>query len=195
MQAKRKKHKFHHGDLKVSSIAAATNLIAKKANAEFTIREIAKAVGVSHVALFNHFEDKSTLLAEIAKNGFKGLIQAMGNNIKPSVLSCAEAYLNFAISHPGEFRAMFNQSLKPFSKYQGLSEIALRSFQVLTNEVKKEMPNAPAELSLAIWGAVHGIATLEVDGQFTDSIVGTNSSRASLAQRTLELTIKALLEK
>jgi len=196
-QEKRKKDGFHHGDLKNSAIAAATQLIVKNESVEFTIREISKVVGVSHVALFNHFDDKSALLAEVAKNGFKGLIQAMQKEKggKHSVLACAKAYVKFGIDHPGEFRAMFHPSIKPFTRYPELSSVAIESFKILEAEVNKELNGESKTECFAVWGAAHGLTSLILDNQLA-GLLGSNRSKSeAIALEAISKIVDGILRR
>lgn len=191
---KKKKSRIHHGDLKNAVIAAATELITKKGSVDFTVREVAQGIGVSHVAIFNHFDDKPSIVAEIAKNGFRNLIHAMHSNSdqNSSVLQCTKAYLEFGLEHPGEFRAMFHPSIKPFTKYSGLAEVALEAFDVLANEMHHIRPDAPKELSLAVWGTVHGITSLALDNQIAGVFNTSQRTALHIARHSLSLVITDL---
>src|SRR5262245_22032342 len=65
--------RYHHGKLKETLIRVAIELIEKRGDASFTIRELAKLAGVSHAAAYRHFRSKRELLAQIAEEGFHAL--------------------------------------------------------------------------------------------------------------------------
>lgn len=195
--SKRKKDGFHHGDLKNSAIAATTQLIAKKGSVEFTIREVAKVIGVSHVALFNHFDDKSAILAEVAKNGFRGLSHSMRTikTGKNSVLACAEAYVEFGLDHPSEFRAMFHPSIKPFTRFPELLSFATESFEILKAEVKKELLGESETECFAIWGAAHGLTSLILDNQFAGMLRADGSKSEGIAREAIRIIVEGILRR
>ena len=58
--------RYHHGNLKKTIVQTAIQLIEERGEASFTIRELAKSVGVSHAAAYRHFRSKRQLLAKIA---------------------------------------------------------------------------------------------------------------------------------
>ena len=193
--SKRKKDGFHHGDLKNSAIAATTQLITKKGNVEFTIREVAKVIGVSHVALFNHFDDKSAILAEVAKNGFRGLSHSMRTKKKrkSSVLACAEAYVEFGLDHPAEFRAMFHPSIKPFTRFPELLIAANESFEILKAEVKKELLCESEIECFAIWGAAHGLTSLILDNQLAGLLGADGTAAERIAREAISRIVEGIL--
>ncbi len=72
----RKLH-YHHGDLRRALVEAALRLIGERGPREFTLREVARCVGVTHTALYRHFPDKAALLAVVAEEGFRMLKAAI----------------------------------------------------------------------------------------------------------------------
>jgi AcrR family transcriptional regulator len=62
--------RYHHGNLKKTMVQTAIQLIEERGEASFTIRELAKSVGVSHAAAYRHFRSKRELLAQIAEEGW-----------------------------------------------------------------------------------------------------------------------------
>ncbi|MFI2588776.1 TetR/AcrR family transcriptional regulator, partial [Rhodococcus erythropolis] len=47
---------------------ALTRYVIDNGVGELTVRQLAKAVGVSHASLLNHFESKENLLSEVIEN-------------------------------------------------------------------------------------------------------------------------------
>jgi AcrR family transcriptional regulator len=164
---KKKPGRFHHGDLKEALVIGTSRLIAERKEVDFTLREIAQKVGVSHVAVFNHFANKTKLLAEVARRGFLALTGALEKNKRSSqaMLESLETYVSFALEHPGDFRAMFHQSLSPFDQHEGLAEAASRAFHCLERAIEREFGEAKHERSLLAWSVAHGLATLAIDNQ------------------------------
>ncbi len=72
------KRSYHHGDLRRALIEAAWPLVAEKGLAALTLREVARAAGVSHAAPYHHFPSRTALLDALAEDGFLGLNRAMG---------------------------------------------------------------------------------------------------------------------
>jgi len=72
------KRTYHHGDLRRALLDAAWRLVAEKGLAALTLREVARAAGVSHAAPYHHFPTRTALLDALAEEGFAGLDRAMG---------------------------------------------------------------------------------------------------------------------
>ena len=63
---------YHHGNLREALIRAALSLIAEKGPAGFTFAEAARSAGVSPAAPYRHFRDRDDLMADVARQGFRG---------------------------------------------------------------------------------------------------------------------------
>jgi AcrR family transcriptional regulator len=55
------REEYHHGDLRRALIAATVALIEEQGPEAFTLREVARRVGVSHTAPYRHFATWSTV--------------------------------------------------------------------------------------------------------------------------------------
>lgn len=183
------KRGFHHGDLAGALVATASGLIAARGGPDFSLREVAESVGVSHTAAYRHFAAKADLLAEIAARGFARLDKAVtaaivrrGEAIDAvaSLRTAGLAYLDFAERHPGPYRVMFLAELCDAARHPALVEAASKALRTLNGVVAAGQvagdlrPDPPAEtIAAAIWAAVHGHALLLLDGQIRDGTSGT----------------------
>src|SRR5262245_57129737 len=62
---------YHHGDLRRALVEEALRTIQSEGVSGLTLRSVGETLGVSRTALYRHFKDKSTLLAEVAREGFR----------------------------------------------------------------------------------------------------------------------------
>ncbi len=172
MRAKARKD-YHHGSLRRALIEAAVQVIAERGVDAVNLRELAARVGVTPGAPYHHFPTRKDLLAGIAEEGFaklEALLIAERDAAPASegarLEALGRAYVSFAISHPGYFRVMFHGN----ANASGPTEPGLRAFHILRDAVSacQEEGTAPegdpALLVLTAWSAVHGFATLWVDG-------------------------------
>jgi AcrR family transcriptional regulator len=185
---------YHHGDLRNALIAAAVDLIAEKGVEGFSLREAARAVGVSPAATYRHFADREALLAAVSFDGFHRLALRMrvaterrGGPRDPRARAAADlaavgaAYVDFAVESPAQFRVMFG----PWCALAaGLPEAMVEegdpfSFLVAVLDRLVETGAIPAErrpgAELAAWSLVHGFASLLVE----DAIELTAEPRAA----------------
>lgn len=178
------KRGFHHGDLASALVAAASGLIAARGGADFSLREVAECVGVSHTAAYRHFAAKADLLAEIAARGFAQLDEAVrratvrrAGTVDPvaSLRAGGLAYLDFAERHPGAYRVMFLAELCDASRHPALVAAARDALGSLVARVELAQAGGavrtdrPAtEIATTVWAAMHGHAVLRLDGQIRD---------------------------
>jgi AcrR family transcriptional regulator len=207
-----KRAHYHHGDLRNALLEAALELVAEKGVEGFSLREAARAVGVSAAAAYRHFEDRSALLAALALGGLAELAAVMERAIAraPGVAgsparAAAElgaigaAYVEFAVANPSHFRVMFG----PWCDHPELEELPPELFpggrdpyQLLVDTLDGMVragaiaPAAREGAEIAAWAAVHGLATLLVEG----SLPLTAAERVQaygVVQRTLLLGLGA----
>ncbi|TGL45043.1 TetR/AcrR family transcriptional regulator [Leptospira perdikensis] len=170
---------YHHGDLRPALIIAARNLLQKQGIESLSLRSIASAIGVTHMAPYAHFKGKQELLQAVAASGYDELaaimlaVQKNHSKVRGRLLAYyyGVEYIQFAIVNPNLYRLMLNQI--DLEKKIGLEspdrEIwvsSQRPFRLLyaafANErVSKELAHARA---LGAWATVHGIASLAIDG-------------------------------
>ena len=91
-------------------MAEAAVLVAERGADGLSLRELARAAGVSHAAPAHHFTDRRGLFTALATEGFGMLADAL-TGARPDFLDAALAYVRFAIDHPGHYAVMFDKSL------------------------------------------------------------------------------------
>ncbi|NLU64193.1 TetR/AcrR family transcriptional regulator [Rhodococcus sp. HNM0563] len=69
---------YHHGDLRAALLTKAEELLQTSGESGLSLRELARAVGVSHSAPSRHFADKAALLEALAIEGFRRLGATLG---------------------------------------------------------------------------------------------------------------------
>lgn len=174
-------NKYHHGDLKAALLKAAKNLIVDKGIDTLSLRAIAIEVGVSHMAPYAHFKNKSELFKSVAAEGFLTLnenlqhIRLKFEQTEDLVLKYGVAYIEFATSNPQLYKLMLGQtnpgqptdkaSLSPSDKI--LHQASRKTYFSLrdcfkVNESDERKVNIQAQ---GAWAFVHGIASLLITGQ------------------------------
>lgn len=170
-----KEGRYHHGDLRRALIGAALELVQQEGVAAMSLREVARRAGVTHAAPYRHFESREALLAAVAEEGFtelqSSLEGAASNAAHPAeaLQATGIAYVRFAVDHPAHFRVMFGPGAAPCD-HPSLAAASEGAFGVLVEtisrciEARVVVRRPPAELALAAWSMVHGLASLLVDG-------------------------------
>ncbi len=166
---------YHHGDLKYALVEAAENLLKKNGPEGLTLRQTARAVGVSHTAPYRHFADKNELLAEVATGGFytlkQVLKQVMENGEGDRLFEMGMAYVLFAIQQPHLYRLMFGPAFRNRAPHPQLEQAAEDAFAELVELIQVGQDNQhfrsgdTREFGTILWALVHGMANLVIDGQ------------------------------
>ena len=162
---------YHHGHLRDTLLDAADAFLATHDAATLTLRELAKAAGVSHAAPYHHFAGRDELLAGVAEHAFDRLGDALAAaaaapDAAHALLDIGEAYVREAVAHPAQFRLMFGPMLARKAQHPGLKRAAERAFTVLLEAASRHAPERGLELALAGWSLSHGAANLAIDGAF-----------------------------
>lgn len=168
-----KRPAYHHGDLKTALRVQAERILVERGVAEVGLREVARALGVSHNAPYRHFASREALLAEIAAGGFQRLGAMYAEAITPDdptarVTAIGHMYLRFALAEPAVFRLMMGKDLaKP--QYEDLKAAADGVFTLVRTELLAAgVPEPAIAETLALWSMVHGIATLLLDDRIEE---------------------------
>jgi AcrR family transcriptional regulator len=146
------KDSYHHGDLRAALIKAGEAVLAETGVTGFSLRAVAKRVGVSHSAPAHHFGDAKGLLDALATEGFRRFLAAMearqaaepDRDARQQLLASGLGYLDFAISSPALFRLMFSTD-KPKPKTPELAAAAEASFLHLVDGVARLRGVSPFE--------------------------------------------------
>lgn len=203
---KKREGSYHHGHLREALLEAAEKHVARTRAVSLTLREVATSAGVSHTAAYRHFDDKTALLAEVARRGFERLsarlvdarVTARTNTSeaeREELLALGEAYVAFALHEPGLFRVMWHDEVKPFTSHAGLAEAARAALDLLVMALARAhergtlAPGLDAKTAAMIaWSTMHGHAVLALDGQLVGPFGVTD------ATHSVRLVLRTLLE-
>jgi AcrR family transcriptional regulator len=153
---------YHHGDLKAVILAETAALVAERGADGVSLRELARAAGVSHAAPAHHFADRRGLFTALATEGFRMLAEAL-TGARPDFLDAALAYVRFAIDHPGHYEVMFDKSLYDAGDPELIAAETAAGAELAAGVGTLDDPRAkddPGAAALAAWSLVHGFALL-----------------------------------
>ncbi|CRZ18914.1 TetR family transcriptional regulator [Mycolicibacterium neworleansense] len=153
---------YHHGDLKAVILAQAAALVAERGADGISLRELARAAGVSHAAPAHHFTDRRGLFTALATEGFRLLAAAL-TDARPQFIDAAKAYVRFALDHPGHYEVMFDKSLYDDTDAELVVAASAAGAELNRGVGTLADPKAaadPASAALAAWSLVHGFSML-----------------------------------
>jgi AcrR family transcriptional regulator len=166
---------YHHKDLKHALLVAARQQLAERGPEGLSLREVARAAGVSPNAPYRHFADRGALLAALATEGFielaAGLRDAPGESARARLSASGAAYVAFVEGNPALARLMFGTC--PVDSDVALLAAAQACFSVLLEQTASSYRSSPDDpevfsRAIALWSLVHGYALLRRDGAFPD---------------------------
>ncbi|HEV2270072.1 MAG TPA: TetR/AcrR family transcriptional regulator [Steroidobacteraceae bacterium] len=172
------KQGYHHGDLRNALVGEALKLLEQEGHSDFTLRDLARRVGVSAAALYAHFADKSALLAAVATTGFvrlRAALEAAVRNDSDSVdqfLHMGSAYVRFGMDHPALYKLMFasEELAAKHGEYPELQAASDGAFDLLTEMLERMQRRGflragdPEADGLSVWAHVHGLTSLIITG-------------------------------
>lgn len=180
----------------------AVELIAQRKHSDFTLRELAKHLDVTHAATYHHFRDKEDLLAVVAQQGYASLNAQLqeallrqtqsdpNSNAILNLHAIGIAYLRFAIENQAHFRVMFGRKFGDLSLFPEIHQVSQTSQDILLSVLEQAQQEGYyvdanlAELLALQWASLHGLALLTINGHFEH--LDPESSLQSFFTRVLQ---------
>jgi AcrR family transcriptional regulator len=170
---------YHHGNLKEALISAGLEILSEQGIEGLSLRNVAKKIGVSHTASYNHFPDKQALLAAISTAGHEQLHQILLDTFEKTkhssshiISEIAWTYLQFALDNPAIFKLMFSGALEEERDHPEYVEISQKSIvlfedMIVFSQNKGQLPEGKVEIiAIKLWSLVHGFTYLMLENQF-----------------------------
>jgi AcrR family transcriptional regulator len=175
---------YHHGNLREALLNAAEDKLEATGAAALSLRELARAVGVSHAAPRQHFSDKQALLDALTRRGLERLDDRFATALRPAGLSFQErltafatAYVEFAQERPELLALVFARKDREDSPE--LQQASARAF-ALPSAMIEDAQRAgtidgsdPDRVAMAVLVVLHGLAVTVRAGMIGDRPVGT----------------------
>jgi AcrR family transcriptional regulator len=184
-RASRARATYRHGDLRRALLDAGIALARDGGPDAVVLREATRRAGVVPNAAYRHFASREALLQGVRAAAFSMLAVAMEANLaalsrtndaagdaRSELRAIGAGYLQFAMENPGLFRTAFALPLdgEPGADPARAGQSGLSGFQLLSAALDRlvETGVLPVErrsgADFLAWSAVHGLATLLVDG-------------------------------
>ena len=198
---------YHHGDLRRSLILAGSKMIEEKGLAGLSLREVARAAGVSHTAPYRHFQDKADLLAAIAQVGFEQLTDEAGkaarlhgDDPRKQFVAASVQYILFGVRNPCMAHLLFGGVINMRTAPRALKQSSWAAFQLVETIIdngKKAgvfIDRDTMELAVTIWSGIHGLAQL-ISGGYLSRLAATEQQVETLGKMVCRLLLTGILKK
>ena len=169
--------RYHHGAVRAATLAAARGLLERMPADKISVRELARASGVSHAAPYRHFGDRDDFLlalTAVCPEEFVARQQAAFDVAPPGrrLLAVGTAYVDFAVAHPHVFQLVYSRRApgddphldEAVTQHVGLLRAAVADAVeagALTADAER------ADVESAVWSLAHGLAHLAASGFLT----------------------------
>ncbi len=194
-----------HEDVRSAVLGAAIRLIGEGGLAKLSMREVARAAGVSHQAPYHYFEDRESILAALCEEGFTILADRLEKGRDPSetpiarFTALARIYVEFAFDHPAMFRLMFRPDFVDIQRFPTAKACGDRAFVQLYSAVQDCIDaglfpgRSQQGLVVLGWSLAHGLACLLLDGPLAMKVPDAALAQETVIAETLDV-MRGLLE-
>lgn len=171
---------YHHGNLRAALITAAQKMLRERDVQDLSLRELARAVGVSHGAPRRHFADRQALLDALAEHGFERLghelraaVEDAGPTFEDRLAAAGSAYVGFATRQASLLELMFAGKHRPGA--DSIREAAEAAFATLLDLIEEGQATGrlqagpPETVGLQAFATLQGIASLANGGMLEDA--------------------------
>ncbi len=195
---------YHHGNLRDAVLDAARMMVSKGGTAGLSLRALAREVGVSHPAIYNHFVDREALLAELSTEALLelGRTQRIALSKATSVLDgigrLVTAYFRYGVSDPARLRLAFAPEFARSAGYPALRAAAdaaeAPAIEAVTRAADEGLlpHRAIRERTVAQWAMVHGYTVLAIDGRLTEGRLSIAGAGFAPMVRALRSSVRLL---
>jgi AcrR family transcriptional regulator len=196
---------YHHGDLKNALIKAGLEVLSSQGVRGLSLRKVARQAGVSHSAPYAHFSDKQALIGAISTEGFKQMytqieaVKAAYLQSPPHLLvETGWTYVNFGLANRDCYKLMFSSVLEKERDYPDFVQISKKNYQQLIEVVEicqrtgVLKPGPPELAATSLWGTVHGLVMLLLEGQISHTLLSRYGPREMLLYSMKQMTLVPL---
>jgi AcrR family transcriptional regulator len=166
---------YHHGDLRTTLLESAEVMLRERGIGALSLRELARAAGVSHNAPSRHFKDKPALIDALALSGFDRLNEALERSaaaypgVRAGLMALATTYVGFAVDNPALLELMFAAKYNPEGSEQLKASVARLAAAILApiadgQRAGTVIAGDPERIGLVVAAALHGIASYVANG-------------------------------
>jgi AcrR family transcriptional regulator len=145
----------------------------------FSMRKLARAVGVTAPALYRHYESKERLLLDVVGEAYKRLAEYLyrglqGKTPEERFRMAGEEYLTFALENPRMYEVLFTfpDLVRLSEPAEEVRDQACAIGQFWNDRVRECMDaeilrsGDPDEVGQTLWAHAHGLISLYLSGSF-----------------------------
>ena len=183
-------------DLRSELLRTSRQLLDESGPGALSMREVARRAGCTHQAPYHYFANREAILAALVREGFDELADRLASaheglgspDLHAVLVASGNAYVEFALRHPGVFRVMFRPDVCDPERFPEVVQAGGRARGELARLVKVVLgDDAPLEVEVLFWSGVHGLASLLLDGPLAGEFTSVEE-RIDFARGVVGLT-------
>ena len=183
-------------DLRSELLRTSRQLLDESGPGALSMREVARRAGCTHKAPYHYFANREAILAALVHEGFDELADRLASaheglestDLRAILTASGNAYVEFALRHPGVFRVMFRPDVCDPERFPEVVQAGGRARGELARLVKVVLgDDAPLEVEVLFWSGVHGLASLLLDGPLAGEFTSVEE-RIDFARGVVGLT-------
>lgn len=165
-------------DQRDAILASACDLYVRAGLDGFSMRKLAKELGVTAPALYRHYDGREAVLADVVREAYRAFMSYIFRALEgPTPLErfakAGEGYLDFALEHPRWYTIMFSgpERLGMDAMPEDIESMGCAIHQFWIDRVGECMragilrEGDPLAVSLTMWAHAHGIVQLYHQGR------------------------------
>ncbi len=161
-------------------LACACDLYLSDGLDGFSMRKLARSLGVTAPALYRHYASKERVLLDVVGEGYRQLIQYLhralqGRTPEERFRMAGDGYLEFAIRHPRYYEVLFMgvELLRVDDVPEEISAQGCAVGQFWNDRVRECIEAGllrdgdPEAIGMSLWAHAHGLISLYLKGMLT----------------------------
>lgn len=202
----RERREREREEIRTRILDAARELFASEGVESVTMRRIADRIEYSPTAIYFHFKDKESLLAELCDCDFRSFAHGFNEIAQipdpvERLRAAGRAYVEFGLKNPFHYRLMFMTPKPPHDNDESVKgnpeedAYAFLRNVLIDLEASGRMRDDLTDIDLvsqAIWSMIHGVISLEI-AKCNDAWVDWRSTEARTAL-VVEMIERGLLK-
>jgi AcrR family transcriptional regulator len=175
-------------------LGAAEAVLDREGAKGVTVRAVAREADVAPMGVYNRFDNKEGLLAELAMRALDELAAAIDvpTGIEPAerFRRACRGYREFALRHPARYSLIFTAGSPLEDTSSSVAARGRMVFDVLVDLVRGLTSDGatpdPVESAQTVWSAVHGAVTIE------QANIGQTRNAATSFEHMLGLLVEGI---
>jgi AcrR family transcriptional regulator len=171
--------KTHDEALRTKLLDHAGELLAAEGPKALSLRKLAADVGTSTTAVYSLFGSKADLVNALYAEGFRRFQARMSagtrtGDIVEDIVRLGLVYRESALADPHLYPIMFTKAVPGFEPNEEAAELGRATLAPLEETVRAGVESGvltevdPGIITVSCWGFVHGMVSLELNGNLPD---------------------------